>query len=184
MQLETKRLILRPWKDSDLEPFAALNADPDVMEFFPKLMTLEETAAMVDRVKARYDADGFCFWAADEKETGEFIGFIGLGRPSFEAHFIPCVEIGWRLARKYWGKGYAPEGAKEVLRDGFERFNLDEIVALTAVLNLKSRRVMEKISMHRDPADDFMHPALEDGHHIKPHVLYRITQNEWREQNL
>lgn len=179
MQLETSRLILRPWKDSDLEPFAALNADPDVMEFFPKLMTLEETAAMVERVNARYEADSFCFWAAEEKETGNFIGFIGLGRPSFEAHFMPCVEIGWRLARPYWGKGYAPEGAKEVLRDGFERANLDEIVAFTAALNAKSIRVMEKISMHRDPKDDFLHPVLEDGHHLKPHVLYRITRAEW-----
>jgi RimJ/RimL family protein N-acetyltransferase len=182
VQLETPRLILRPWKDSDLEPFAALNADPDVMEFFPKLMTLEETSAMVERFQARYNADQFCFWAAEEKETGNFIGFIGLGRPSFEAHFMPCVEIGWRLARPYWGKGYAPEGAKEVLRDGFERSNLDEIVAITAALNSKSIRVMEKISMHRDLADDFLHPALEDGHHLKPHVLYRTTQEEWRER--
>lgn len=182
MKLETPRLLLRPWKDSDLDPFAALNADPDVMEFFPKLMTREETSAMVERIKARYAEDSFCFWAAEEKETGNFIGFIGLGRPSFEAHFMPCVEIGWRLARPYWGKGYAPEGAREVLRDGFERSNLNEILALTAVLNTKSIRVMEKISMHHDPADDFLHPALEDGHYLKPHVLYRITQKEWRER--
>lgn len=180
MELETPRLILRPWKDSDLEPFAAMNADPRVMEFFPKLMTRDETAAMVERVKNRYAEDGFCFWAADEKATGNFIGFIGLGRPSFEAKFMPCVEIGWRLAPQYWGKGYAPEGAEEVVRDAFERFNLDEIVAFTAALNSKSIRVMEKISMRRDQDNDFLHPALEDGHHLKPHVLYRISQKEWR----
>ncbi len=183
MKIETDRLILRQWQDSDVEPFAALNADPDVMKFFPKLMALEETTAMVERIKARYDSDTFCFWAAEEKETCNFIGFIGLGRPTFEAYFIPCVEIGWRLAKAYWGKGYAPEGAKEVLRDGFERTNLEEIVALTAVLNSKSIRVMEKISMHRDTVDDFLHPVLEDGHHLKPHVLYRITQKEWRSQH-
>ena len=178
-QLETERLILRPWIDSDVEPFAALNADKDVMEFFPKLMTREETEAMVARVKARYAEDSFCFWATQEKKSGDFIGFVGLGRPSFEAQFIPCVEIGWRLARRYWGNGYAPEAAKEVLRDGFERGKLQEIVALTAVLNTKSRRVMEKLSMHRDPQDDFLHPALEDGHHLKPHVLYRLSSDDW-----
>ncbi len=182
MQLETPRLILRPWKDSDLEPMAALNADSQVMEFFPNVMTREETAAMIERIKARYASDGFCFWAADEKETGNFIGFIGLGRPSIEAHFIPCVEIGWRLAHAYWGKGYAPEGAQAVLKDGFERINLDEIVAMTSAINAKSIRVMEKISMHRDAKDDFMHPIFEDGHHLKPHVLYRITEKEWRQK--
>ncbi|MBA3856168.1 MAG: N-acetyltransferase [Cyanobacteria bacterium PR.3.49] len=181
-RLETERLILRPWIESDVEPFAALNADKEVMEYFPKLMTREETEAMVARVKARYAEDGFCFWATEEKKSGEFIGFVGLGRPSFEAHFIPCVEIGWRLARPYWGKGYAPEAAKEVLRDGFERCRLQEIVALTAVLNAKSRRVMEKISMHRDPTDDFMHPALDDGHPLKPHVLYRLSSKDWKQK--
>lgn len=179
-RLETERLILRPWIDTDLEPFAALNADKDVMEFFPKLMTREETESMVERVRARYAEDRFCFWATEERKSGDFIGFVGLGRPSFDAHFIPCVEIGWRLARPYWGKGYAPEAAEAVLRDGFERCNLQEIVALTAVLNNKSRRVMEKLSMNRNPDDDFLHPALADGHHLKPHVLYRLTSDDWR----
>jgi RimJ/RimL family protein N-acetyltransferase len=180
--LETERLILRPWKDADLDAFARLNADSEVMEYFPKLMSREETEAMVARIKARYAEDGFCLWATEEKHSGEFIGFVGLGRPSFEAHFIPCVEIGWRLARPYWGKGYAPEAAKEVLRDGFERCGLQEIVAFTAGTNSKSRRVMEKISMHRDPKDDFMHPALDDGHHLKPHVLYRLSLKDWKQK--
>jgi RimJ/RimL family protein N-acetyltransferase len=180
MGLKTKRLILREWKDSDLEPFAALNSDPEVMEFFPKTMTLDETAAMIDRIKARHAEDGFCLWATEEKETGDFIGFVGLGRPLFEAKFMPCVEIGWRLARSYWGKGYAPEAAIEVLRDGFENYGLDEIVSFTAALNSKSIRVMEKISMCRNPDDDFDHPNVPDGHHLKPHVLYRITQRDWR----
>ena len=181
MTLETKRLILRPWKDSDLEPFAAMNADPEVMEYFPKLMTLDETAAMIERIKARYAENGICLWAAEEKETNNFIGFIGLAKPNFDAKFMPCVEIGWRLARKYWGKGYAPEGALAALQDGFERHNLDEIVSFTAAVNLKSIRVMEKISMRRDSENDFMHPNVAEGHHLKPHVLYRITRHQWHE---
>jgi len=183
IHLETERLILRPWKDADIEPFAALNADKDVMEFFPKLMVRDETVAMVERIMARYAEDSFCFWAAQEKRSGDFIGFIGLGRPGFEGHFMPCVEIGWRLARKFWGKGYAPEGAQEALRDGFERCGLAEIVSFTAVLNSRSQRVMEKISMHRDPADDFMHPLLDDGHPLKPHVLYRLSRRQWSKKS-
>lgn len=180
MGLETERLILREWRDSDLEPFAALNADPEVMEFFPKLMTGDETAAMVERFKARLAADGFCFWATEERQTGNFIGFVGLGRPVFDANFMPCVEIGWRLARPYWGRGYAPEAAIAALRDGFENHKLDEIVAFTASLNAKSIRVMEKISMCRDPHDDFLHPNVADGHRLQPHVLYRMTNEHWR----
>ena len=179
MGLETERLILREWRDSDLEPFAALNADPEVMEFFPKLMTGDETAAMIERFRARHAADGFCFWATQEKQTGNFIGFVGLGRPLFEANFMPCVEIGWRLARPYWGRGYAPEAAIAALQDGFENHKLDEIVDFTAALNAKSIRVMEKISMWRDSNDDFMHPNIADGHRLKPHVLYRMTKENW-----
>jgi RimJ/RimL family protein N-acetyltransferase len=180
MTIETKRLILREWKDSDFEPFAALNADPEVMEFFPKTMTHDETAAMIQRTKARYAEDGFCLWATEEKETADFIGFIGLARPNFEAKFTPCVEIGWRLARRFWGKGYAPEGALAVLQDGFENHGLDEIVSFTAEINLKSIRVMEKISMWRDQENDFMHPNVADGHRLKPHVLYRMTRKDWQ----
>lgn len=179
LRLETERLILREWKDSDLEPFAAMNADPKVMEYFPKLYNRDETAGMIERIMARYAESGICLWATEEKSSGNFIGFIGLARPTFDEHFTPCVEIGWRLAHSVWGKGYAPEGAREALRDGFERLDLDEIVAMTAFPNLRSMRVMEKINMHRDTKDDFMHPMLEDGHELKPHVLYRLLRSEW-----
>lgn len=181
MKLETTRLILREWQESDLEPFAAMNADDRVMEFFPSKLTRDETLSMVERIKARFAADQFCFWAVEEKATNEFVGFVGLGRPHFEAKFMPCVEIGWRLAYGYWGKGYAPEAAREALRDGFERFSLPEIVAFTAAINQKSIRVMEKIAMKRNVEDDFMHPFVEENHPLKPHVLYRISQSDWRE---
>ena len=157
-----------------------MNADPEVMEYFPKALTRAETASMIERFKARYLADGFCFWAVEEKETANFIGFTGLGRPTFEACFMPCVEIGWRLARPFWGKGYAPEAAVASLRDGFENHHLEEIVAFTAACNSKSIRVMEKISMRRNASDDFMHPNVEDGHYLKPHVLYRMTREDWQ----
>lgn len=179
MQLETPRLILRAWRDTDTEPFAELNADPAVMEFFPKMLTRQETVEMIERIKGRFDEEGFGLYATELKETGEFIGFIGLIRPRIEAHFTPCVEIGWRIARRFWGKGYAPEGAAEALRSGFTDAKLDEIVSMTSKVNAKSIRVMEKLRMTRDPNDDFMHPAIDDGHPLKPHVLYRLSQSAW-----
>lgn len=172
---------MRPWKDSDIEPFAKLNSDPVVMEHFPKMLTYDESASMVERLRARYESDGFCLWATEEIDTGNFIGFVGLACPNFEASFTPCVEIGWRLAKEYWGKGYAPEAAEASLRDGFERCNLEEIIAITATSNLKSMRVMEKIRMKRDCENDFLHPNIADGHPLKPHVLYRISKIDWKQ---
>ncbi|MCE3233645.1 MAG: rimL [Rickettsiaceae bacterium] len=171
--IQTPRLILRHWKESDLLPFAALNADPEVMRFFPSTLTKEESDAMAERIKASFTQDGFGLWAAELKEEGQFIGFIGLNRPSFEAHFTPCVEISWRLAKEYWNKGYATEGAKAALEYGFNKLDLHEIVSFTAVINTPSRRVMEKIGMKREPQDDFDHPKLSDGNPLLRHVLYR-----------
>ena len=173
--METPRLLLRPWRDSDREPFARMCADPRVMEHFLKCLTRAESDALIDRGMAKFQREGFSLAATELKETGEFIGFIGLSVPAFEAHFTPCVEIGWRLAAEYWGRGYATEGAQACLRFGFEELGLKEIVSFTVVGNIRSRRVMEKLGMTHDPAEDFDHPGLPEGHRLRRHVLYRIS---------
>jgi RimJ/RimL family protein N-acetyltransferase len=174
--LETERLLLRQWRPGDREPFARLNADPAVMEFFPGCLSRAESDQGVDRIEKHFRDRGFGLFAAELLDDGAFIGFIGLNVPRFVAHFTPCVEIGWRLAAAYWGQGLATEGAREVVRYGFESLALDEIVAFTVPGNMRSRRVMEKLSMMRDPADDFDHPGLAEGHPMRRHVLYRIKR--------
>lgn len=175
--IRTERLTLRPWQESDLEPFVKLNSDPRVMEYIG-LRTRDESAAFIRRASDHIQRQGYGFWAASLNQTGEFIGYIGLNRVLFEALFTPAVEIGWRLAFEYWGKGYATEGAKAALEFGFETLNLEEIVSFTAAQNMRSRRVMEKIGMHRDPSDDFDHPKLSEGHPLRRHVLYRLKKSE------
>ncbi len=177
--MRTERLLLRRWQPSDLRPFARMNACPEVMEFFPARLTDAETRQMVARIESGFDEQGFGLWALELVDTGEFIGFCGLSRPRFEAAFTPCVEVGWRIARPHWGNGYAPEAAREAIRDAFERVGLDEIVSFTAARNRRSVRVMEKLGMARNPADDFQHPLLESGHPLRPHVLYRLSSAQW-----
>lgn len=174
-ELQTGRLLLRAWRPSDRDPYAALNADPVVMEHFPATLTRQQSDEHVDRILAAFDEHGWGLWAAEVPGETEFIGFIGLGIPRFEAPFTPCVEVGWRLARAAWGQGYAPEGAAEVLRFAFDEIELDEVVSFTSVGNAKSRRVMEKIGLTHDPADDFDHPTIPPGHRIRRHVLYRTS---------
>ena len=157
--IETERLILRPWRDADREPFARITADPRVMEFFPAVLTREQSDALIDRCDAHYREHGFTFFAAELRATGELIGFIGLARTPMP-HFAPLVEIGWRLGFEHWNRGLATEGARAALQYGFEQLNLPEIVAFTATANVRSRRVMEKLGMMRDPADDFDHPGF------------------------
>lgn len=171
--VETERLMLRTWKQTDREPFARMNADPRVMEFFPGVLSRPESDALADELQAHFRERGFTFFAAELRETGEFIGFTGLAEPSFEAHFTPCVEIGWRLASNYWGRGLATEAARAVLHHGLQKLRIAEIVAFTVPGNVRSRRVMEKIGMMRDAADDFEHPRLPEGHLLRRHVLYR-----------
>ena len=182
--IETERLLLRPWRTEDREPFAALNADPTVMEHFPATMTRAESDQMVDVVTEILSEKGRGFWATEIKATGQFIGFIGLGSPRWETSFTPCVEIGWRLARHAWGHGYAPEGARAVLSFGFQNIELpnDEIVSFTTEANMKSRRVMEKIGLVRDVTRDFDHPNLPEwsGRH---HVLYAMNRAGWLDQH-
>lgn len=184
MTIKTKRLILRPWQESDLEPIAAINRDPRVMEFFPRLMSRQDSDTMVQKMNEFMEKKGWGFWAAALIETGELIGFIGIEDVDFEAHFTPAVEIGWRIGYQYWGKGYAPEGAKAALAFGFENLHLKEIVSFTAEQNMRSIRVMEKIGMHHDPKDDFEHPRVPFGNPLKKHVLYRLSSEEWAQKRL
>jgi RimJ/RimL family protein N-acetyltransferase len=172
--IQTERLILRPWRESDREPFSQMNSDPAVMRHFPAPLSRQESDALVDRIEAQWVQRGFTFYAAELRGSGDFIGFIGISVPPFEARFTPCVEIGWRLAPVYWNRGLATEGARAVLRHAFEVQGLAEVVAFTVPANLPSRRVMEKIGMTHDPADDFDHPLLPEGHPLRRHVLYRV----------
>jgi RimJ/RimL family protein N-acetyltransferase len=174
--LTTARLILRRWRPSDREPFQALNADPRVMEFFPAALTREETDELIDRIGQHFESHGFGIYAAELIETGEFIGFIGLNTPRFDALFLPAVEIGWRLAHAHWGQGLATEGARAVVQHAFQALKLPSLVSFTTAANLRSRRVMENIGMAHDPASDFEHPDLPAGHPLRPHVLYRINR--------
>lgn len=171
--LRTPRLILRPWRDEDLVPFAAINADPAVMEFFPQTLDRRESEAAAGRIRDHFARQGFGLWAVEVPGAAEFIGFVGLSVPRFEAHFTPCVEVGWRLARSQWGRGYATEAARAALDFGFRDLALDEIVSFTVPANRRSRAVMERIGMTHSPADDFDHPALPEGHPLRRHVLYR-----------
>ena len=172
--IETDRLLLRPWRPSDLEPYAAINADPVAMEFFPATASRAESDASAARHSAHIEEHGWGLWAVEVKGGPSFIGFTGLAVPGFDADFTPCVEVGWRLAAEHWGRGYAPEAAQAVLADGFGRLGLDEIVSFTAVINHRSRRVMDKIGMTHD--GEFDHPTLPD-HRLTRHVLYRISSS-------
>ena len=173
--VNTERLTLRQWRESDRAPFAALNADPEVMQHFPAPLTREQSDALIDRHRARLAAGEPGLFAVDVRATGELIGFVGVAVPRFQAPFTPCTEIGWRLARPAWGHGYATEAALAVLDHGFNTLALSEIVSFTYAGNQRSRAVMERIGMTYDPAEDFEHPSLEPGHPLRPHVLYRIS---------
>lgn len=174
--VSTERLRLRPWRDDDLEPFAALNADAAVMEFMPACLERSDSDALAARIRAHFERHGFGAWAVEVPGNAPFIGFVGLSVPAFEAHFTPCVEIGWRLAREHWGRGYATEAAQAALAHGFGPLGLGEIVSFTVPANLRSRAVMERLGMRRDPAEDFEHPALPEGHRLRCHVLYRLRR--------
>jgi RimJ/RimL family protein N-acetyltransferase len=172
-ELETARLRMRRWRPEDREPFAALNADPEVMEFFPATFSRAQSDALLARIEAGLARDGFGLWALEPREGGGLLGLAGLAVPSFEAHFTPAVEVGWRLARRAWGRGYATEAGRAALAHGFERCGLEEIVAFTSAGNLRSRAVMERLGMGCNPADDFDHPRLSEGDPLRRHVLYR-----------
>ena len=171
-RLETARLVLRRWTDADREPFAAMNADPEVMRYFLAPLTREQSDRMVDRIEDLFDRYGFGLWAIEVRDAEPFVGFTGLA-PLNEQVPHEGIEVGWRLARTAWGHGYATEAARASVAYGFDHGGLDEIVSVTSVINTPSRAVMERLSMSHDPVDDFDHPLLPDGSPLRPHVLYR-----------
>ena len=173
------RIVLRPWRDADLEAWAAMCADRRVMEHFPKLLSRDESDLLASRIRQATVDLGFGLWAVEIPGVSPFAGFVGLTRPFFEAHFTPCVEIGWRIAHEHWGHGYATEAAREALRIGFEDLGFDEIVSMTIPANVRSRALMERLGMHRDAADDFDHPNLRTDDRLRRHVLYRLHRDAW-----
>lgn len=183
--METKRLYLRTWQDGDLDPFAQMCADPEVMRYFPDVMTRDKSELLISRCIDKQETDGFSMAPVETKATGEFLGFVGLNTPTYAAPlpFEPCVEIGWRLKRSSWGKGYASEAAHAWLRFGFETIGLEEIVAFTIPANEPSQKVMRRLGMRRDPDGDFLHPSLPKDHPVAPHVLYRLAKEDWMEKS-
>jgi len=178
--LETERLLIRQWLPEDREPFAALNADPEVMEFFPNPLSRAESDSMADRVQGLIDEKGYGFWAVQEKSSGSFVGFVGLNEPGYELPFNPCLEIGWRLAKPFWGKGYASEAANKALDFAFETMKPDEIVSFTAKTNIRSQAVMKRLGFINS-GEDFDHPALADGHPLQRHVLFKLSMESWKQ---
>ena len=171
---ETERLIIRHYKDEDFDAFAEMNADESVMEHFSNTLSQEESRAMFERLNTRLEETGKSFWAVELKENNDYIGFIGLSEPNYEADFMPCTEIGWRLRSQYWGKGYATEGAKACLQVGWDRFGLEEILSIAVTRNLPSIHVMGKLGMTYDK--NFFHPQLHQWPEIEECVLYRINK--------
>lgn len=172
-ELRTPRLLLRQWRRDDFDPFAALNADPEVMRFFPAPLTRAQSDAFAIRATRDIAKRGWGLWAVEVVETEAFIGFVGLAKLGFDAHFTPAIEVGWRLSRGHWGTGFATEGGRAALAFGLDELRLDQIVSCTATINVSSRAVMRRLGMKRDPNDDFDHPSLGPGP-LRPHVLYRM----------
>ena len=173
--IETNRLILREWKTTDKSPFVKMNQDPEVMKYFPGVLSIEEVDQLTDRIKSHFSKWGYGFFAVELKKNGEFIGFIGLGHPRFESSFTPCVEIGWRLSKASWNQGYATAGAKAVLYYAFTKLNLSELYSFTPLKNKPSYRVMEKIGMNR--IGEFEHPNVSADSPLRKHHIYYISKD-------
>jgi len=182
-ELETDRLLLRQWVEQDSPIFAVLNSDPEVMEYFPALLSREESNAMAEKCKSLISERGWGLWAVELKSSGKFIGFVGLHTPKPNLSFSPCVEIGWRLLKEFWGKGYATEAAQEALVYAFNTLKLNEVVSFTTISNSRSRSVMGRLGFS-NTHQNFEHPDIEKGHSLSAHVLYKITKQEWRENGL
>lgn len=172
--IETPRLILRPWRDEDLEPWFAMNSDPRVMEFFVQPYTRDEAERTMALMRRYLERDGYGWWVLERKDDALFAGVIALQDVPFTAPFTPATEVGWRLTHACWGSGYATEGARGALDFAFNERKLHEVVAMTAVVNVRSQRVMQRLGMTHDPRDDFDHPRIEPGHPLNRHVLYRV----------
>ena len=178
IELETPRLRLRQWRESDREPFAALNADAEVMEFFPALLDRPASDAMAERCEALIAQRGWGLWAVELRGSAPFIGYVGLHKPTAELPFNPCVEIGWRLARPHWGRGLATEAARAALAFAFDTLELPEIVSFTSLPNLRSQAVMRRLGMLRDAAT-FQHPSVPVGSALREHCLYRLSRDRY-----
>lgn len=176
--LKTDRLQLRQWTEDDFLPFSKMCGDSAVMAFFPKLLTPNESKEVGKKIQSLIHERGWGFWAVDVSNQHKFIGFVGLHTPKESLPFSPCVEIGWRLSKSYWGNGYATEAAKACLAYAFGTLGLHEVVAFTALANLRSQAVMRKIGM-RDSGQNFMHPDIEEAHPQCEHVLYKINRSVW-----
>jgi RimJ/RimL family protein N-acetyltransferase len=174
MMIETDRLLLRRWIEEDREPFFRLNSDARVMEFMPNCLSRSQSDLLVDRIEEHFRKHSFGLYALELREDQSFIGFLGLAIPAFTAHFTPCVEIGWRMSANHWGRGLATEGARAVVRYAFEELRLGALVSFAVPANIRSRSVMERIGMVHNPAEDFEHPNLPEGHLLGRHVLYRL----------
>ena len=171
---QSKCLGFYEWSNADLDSFTEMNADSEVMRYFPSVRTFEESKKSLQQFKVHFEQYGYCFYAVNELESGNFIGFVGLNNPKFEADFMPCVEIGWRLRKEFWNKGYATEAAKRCLEHAFKKLNLKEIVSFTSILNIPSKNVMKKIGMRK--VKHFLHPAVSKDHALEEHVLYAIRR--------
>ena len=178
--LVTERLVLRTWRPEDRAPFAALNADPVVVEYLAGPLDRAASDALVSNHEAHWAAEGFGMWAVEVPGVAPFVGSVGLRRVPAGLPFTPAVEVAWRLARQFWGHGYATEAARAAVTFGFDPAGLDEVVSFTAVGNARSRRVMERLGMTRDAAGDFEHPRLAVGDPLRAHVLYRQLRATWR----
>jgi RimJ/RimL family protein N-acetyltransferase len=178
--LKTDRLLLRQWTEGDFLPFTEMCSDKDVMEFFPKLQTQKESYEMAKKIQSLIKDRGWGFWALEIPEQHKFIGFVGLHTPKDSMPFSPCVEVGWRLSNRHWGKGYATEAAKAALEYAFNKLNLNEVVSFTTLANVRSMAVMQKIGMSNS-GQNFMHPDIEASHSQCEHVLYKINRSEWQQ---
>lgn len=181
-ELRGARILLRRWRDSDLAPCAAMNADPEVMRHFPSTLSRADSDQLVQRIGEHFERHGFGLWVLEIPGQMPFAGFVGLLQVAFDAHFTPAVEIGWRLVRPAWGRGYASEAAQCVLRHAFEDLQLKQVVSFTVPANKRSQAVMQGLGMHTTAADNFEHPRLEPGDPLRVHVLYRLHRDAWRQQ--
>ena len=179
---ETRRLKLRQWQKKDYLPFAKMNADADLMKYFPSTLNKQESDAMADKIRTLIKTQGWGFWAVEIKEKGEFIGFTGLHKPQDNLPFLPCVEIGWRLAKEHWGKGYATEAAKAALEVAFYKLHIEQLYAFTAIQNNRSQAVMQRLYMI-NTNKNFEHPKVPKKSGLKEHVLYKLTKKRWKEQS-
>ncbi|MBH1964833.1 MAG: GNAT family N-acetyltransferase [Comamonadaceae bacterium] len=175
-ELTTPRLLLRQWRESDLEPFRVMSADEEVMKYFTSPLSMQESDQMAQRCQALITERGWGFWAAQELDSKQFIGFIGLHIPIAALPFSPCIEVGWRLAQDYWGKGLATEGARACLKFAFDELKADEVVSFTSIQNRRSEAVMQRLGMARDK-ETFFHPAIDKDHRLSEHCLYRISRH-------